>query len=148
MFPVSYVLCVCTCVGAYCIYQTKRWDCFSCVGVWKWSVTLIMDEAIGQYGEYNIKYNRTSVCVILKILVLLGLLSADHCLCSVFVCVVGFFSFVKYCVMFVTHPHTHTHIHSVQKLMPFLCIMQFFDLLEIKMFLDILRLDNICRKWN
>lgn len=43
---------------------------------------------------------------VLKILVVLVLLSAGHCLCSVFVCAVGFVSSVKYCVMFVTHTHT------------------------------------------
>lgn len=40
---------------------------------------------------------------LLKILVLLVLLSAGHFLYSAFVSVVGYFSFVKYCVMFVTH---------------------------------------------
>jgi len=64
--------------------------------------------------------------------VLLALLSADHCLHSVFVCVVRFFSFVKYCVMFVTPTHTH----SVQKFVSLLCTVQFFDMLEMKMSLD------------
>ena len=64
-----------------------------------------MNEAIGQvYVLQSVQY-----------LSAISFLSADHCLHSVFVCVVRFFSFVKYCAMFVTHTHTHTHTHTVSR---------------------------------